>query len=190
MRYFGVTQCWRRMKDVRSLWLLALAIGVAMPVAAHAQTQVSAYVNFGATLLTDPTASHTLYGTNAGVSFDLMSAPKVSLGMDFRGGFAEEAGGSGASFTSGLLGPKVSTRIKRFKPYGEFLIGFARYNDGLGNPASKTTDTDVALNAGVDMGLTKHIDWRVFEYGWSKFLGLGGELNPRSYSTGIVVHFP
>jgi hypothetical protein len=177
-----------RLKEVRPLrWVLLLAMAMAMPAAAHAQ---SFYVDYSATRLTDLSGNvHSLYGPTGGATFNLLSLPKLTIGMDFRGGFQEESGVTGSSFTSFQIGPKLSTSIKRVKPFGEFLIGFARYNDGLNNPTSKSTDSDLALDGGVDIRITRHFDWRLIDYTWSKYLGLGEELDPRTYSTGLVVHF-
>lgn len=191
MSYFGIIKGLGSMKKGRGfVWLLVLAMGAAMPVAAQAQ-QMSVYVNFSATRLTDTSsATHTLYGPTAGLTYTVGAVPKiVSLGVDLRGGYATGTGTNGGSFTNLLFGPKVATHVKRVKPYGEFLIGFARYNDGLNTPTSKTTDSQIMLNAGVDFAVAKHLDWRVVEYSWSKYLALNGEINPTAYSTGVVLHF-
>jgi hypothetical protein len=87
------------------------------------------------------------------------------------------------------LGPKIGfTLHKNYGIYGEFLVGFARYNDGLGNPASASTDSQIQLNAGIDRRVTPRLDWRVFEYGYQQYYGLGGEYNPKTFSTGVVLY--
>ena len=68
-------------------------------------------------------------------------------------------------------------------------MGFARFNNNVPSAPNNTTDSEVELNAGVDFPVRKHIDWRVFEYSWGKYLADSGEFNPRTYSTGIVFHF-
>ena len=172
------------------LWLLVLVLGVAAPLAAHAQS-TSVYLAFDATRInTDgQTNSRTLFGPVGGLVFNLHSGHKYDLGVDMRGFFTQEIGDGSAIFGGVLAGPKVTTHIKRTKPYGEFLIGFGRYKNGSSTFPINTTDMDVALNAGLDFELKKHFDWRVVEYSWQKYLGLSGEFNPRGYSTGIVFHY-
>jgi len=169
--------------------IVVVAMLVMLPKTAHAQASV--YVDYGATMInTDQqTISRTLYGPIGGMIFNLATMHKVDLSADLRGSFLEQSGANGASLAGFVVGPRVATHIKRAKPYGEFLMGFARYNNNAAVSPESTTDSEVELNAGVDFTIVKHIDWRVFEYSWAKYLADSGEFNPRTYSTGVVYHF-
>ena len=165
--------------------LITLGFGFLAPGTARAQ--LSLYANFSATRLTDLTASRVLYGPTVGVILDAKSLPRMNLGVDFRGSFV---GSNGARLDGILIGPRVATHIRKFKPYGEFLIGFARYNNGGNIAGSANTDSEIELNAGLDYKVTKHFDWRVVDYSYGKYFGFGGNFNPREYSTGVVFHLP
>jgi outer membrane protein with beta-barrel domain len=172
-----------------ALGVVAVAMLAMLPTAVHAQTSV--YLDYGATMMnTDQqTIPRQLFGPIGGLEVNLRSTHHVDLGADFRGSYLQESGANAASMTAFVLGPRLATHYKRVKPYGEFMMGFARYNNN--NPAipNATTDSEVELNAGVDYAIKKHFDWRVFEYSWAKYLADSGEFNPRTYSTGVVFHF-
>ena len=74
-------------------------------------------------------------------------------------------------------------RIKHFEPYVGFLIGFARYNDGVGHA---TTDAQLAVNAGVTRAIRGRFGWHIFEYGYKQYYALGGQFNPKTFSTGLT----
>ena len=86
------------------------------------------------------------------------------------------------------VGPKVGFVIKRAEPYAELRVGFARYNDGLGNQNSGTTDNQVDGAFGLDYRLTQRFDLRVFEFDYKRYGANNGEFNPKVFSTGIVYH--
>jgi hypothetical protein len=109
---------------------------------------------------------------------------RLKFSGDLRGGFY-----GGSMRLDGLaIGPKVALPVRKYEAYGEFLVGFARYNNGLNQPASSSTDAQIELNFGLDRSITKRLDWRVFEFGYEQYYGLGGEFNPKTFSTGIVAH--
>ncbi len=169
--------------------LVAIAMLAMTTKAAHAQASV--YLDYGATMMTtdNQTISRILYGPIGGLMFNVRSGHNIDLGGDIRGSYLQQSGANAASLTGLVLGPRLATHIKRAKPYGEFLMGFARFNNNVPSAPNNTTDSEVELNAGVDFPVRKHIDWRVFEYSWGKYLADSGEFNPRTYSTGIVFHF-
>jgi len=179
---------WRNRSVQRAaLALFAFAVMCAVP----ARAQVGVYVNYTATQISDRTinTTRTLYGPTAGLTYDAFDMGPISFAADFRGSYGIQSGANGASLATIQFGPRLGFKVKRLRPYGEFLIGFARYNDGYNKTNSKTTDAQYTLGAGVDWGLTKHVSWRVIDYDWSKNMANSGELNPRAYSTGIVFRF-
>lgn len=164
--------------------LVALFVVGFVPKTAH--SQVSFYADFSASKLTNSAGTNYLYGPTVGGSIDFVPLGPVKVGADIRGSFV---GGGGKRLDGVVVGPRVSLHVKplNLKPYGEFMFGFARYNDGAGNAS---TDSQIQVNMGVDHQVAKLIDWRVFEYGYSQYYGQNGQYNPKTFSTGVVFRLP
>jgi hypothetical protein len=75
--------------------------------------------------------------------------------------------------------------VKKLEAYAELLVGFARYDNGAG---AASTDAQTEANFGLDVKGRGMLDWRIFEFGYQQYYGLGGEFNPKTFSTGVVVH--
>ena len=149
-----------------------------------AVSQVSAYVEFSASKLTNLVQTNVLYGPTLGITAELTHGRHFRLGGDVRG----EIYGTKQRLDAAALGPRATVSLRRYEGYGEFLIGFGRYNDGLGNVSSATTDSLIEIDGGIDRTITSRISWRIFEYGYKQFYGLGGQFNPKTFSTGLVFH--
>jgi len=166
-------------------WLLgfALAVGVAGP----AFSQVSVYADFSASKLTgglvNPT-TNVLYGPTFGLTAQLGSTAHLKFYGDLRVGDY----GGGTRLDEIGIGPKVGLAVRKYEVYGEFLVGFGRYNNGQNAGASSSTDSQIEINFGLDRRLKGRLDWRVFEYGYEQYYGLGGAYNPKTFSTGVVLH--
>ena len=145
----------------------------------RAQAQSSAYVDITAAKFTNPLGTNYLYGPTFGVSSRVVSGKRIVLSFDARG----QVLGTSQKYDSIAIGPRAQVRFKGLNPYGEFLVGFARYNDGAGNA---TTDAEINLNSGIEHVIKGPISWRIFEFGYKQYYGLGGQFNPKSFSTGIV----
>ena len=159
--------------------VLLIAVALLCAQVWKAQAQTSFYVDLTATKFTNLVATNYLYGTTFGVSGYLVGSKRIVLGYDARG----QVLGTSQKYDSVAVGPRASVRVKGLKTYGEFLVGFARYNDGAGN---STTDAEIDFNAGIEKTIKGPISWRVFEYGYKQFYAYGGEYNPKSFSTGVV----
>lgn len=167
-------------------WLLVFALALA--VVRPASSQVAAYVDFSASKLTGgltTVTTNVLYGPTIGLTAQVGSKAHLKLYADIRGGLY----GSGQKLDELGLGPKVGLDFKKFEAYGEFLVGFGRYNDGKGNAASATTDSQIEINFGLDRRLSERLDWRLIEFGYEQYYALGGVYNPKTFSTGVVMHF-
>lgn len=164
------------------LWVV-LGVALAGPLAAGAQ--VSVYAEFGASKLTDLTDTRYFYGPTVGASVQLLAGHHLTFGGDVRGSFL----GGGNRLDQISVGPRITLPTKRVEPYAELLVGFARYNDGLGTAVSSSTDAEIQVVAGLDHRVTKHFDWRVFEFAYEQYYGLFGAYNPKTFSTGVVYHF-
>ncbi len=153
----------------------------AMP-AAFSQAKI--YATVSASKLTNLVGTNVLYGPTIGISANVARRGGLDLSLDVRASFA-----GGSMRLDGVeLGPNVGFHIRRYVVYGGALVGFARYNDGLGNPASASTDSQIDVIAGVDRRVSDRLDWRVFDYDYKQYYGLGGQFNPKTFSTGVVVH--
>ncbi len=167
---------------MRFRWLIMCVLGAALVKPAAAQ--VSAYVDLSASKLTNLVGTNVLYGPTIGLTAQVANKAHLKLYADIRGEFL-----GGSNRLDGLaLGPKLGLPIKKFEAYAEILVGFARYNDGLGKPASATTDAQTEVNFGLDRRVSQRLDWRVFDYGYTQYYALGGQFNPKTFSTGVVVH--
>lgn len=155
-------------------------------LAAHAQTAV--YAEYGASWYGIPNLS-VQSGPTFGVYYDPLGVPLVRAGLDARASFM----GSGSETEdTGLIGPRVQIKphILPLMPYGEALIGVAHVDVGQGIAHTQGNQFTWALNAGVDLTVLPHIDWRVVDYTYG---GIPGNLlnsNPNTVSTGLVVRLP
>jgi hypothetical protein len=157
---------------------------VGLALVKPASSQVAVYADFSASKLTGGLTSTTtnfLYGPTIGLTALVGTKKNINLSGDLRTGFY----GNGSRLSEISVGPKVGLDVKRFEAYTEILVGFARYNDGAGNAS---TDAQTEVNFGLDMQGKGRLDWRVFEFGYEQYYGLGGEFNPKTFSTGVVVH--
>jgi hypothetical protein len=116
--------------------------------------------------------------------------PWVGLVADVDGHYGSQTfNGINANIAAhnALFGPRVSVQIKRFRPFGEFLVGVGHISRSHG-----ISDSDTSFADGVGGGL----DYRVFgpvtirgQLDWinTRFYGQGQ--NGVRFSTGIAVHF-
>ena len=167
--------------------LVCLVAGFLIPGTAH--SQVSFYGDFSASKLTYQSNTNVLYGPTIGVFIDLKNLGPVNFSGDIRGSFV---GASGVRLDGLVVGPRLATSVKflKLKPYAEFMVGFARYNNGQNVVASASTDAEIQINGGIDRPIAKLFDWRVFEYSYAQYYGLGGQYNPKTFSSGVVFHLP
>ena len=164
--------------------VLALALAASWMGAATAHGQVSVYADLSASKLTNLANTYVLVGPTVGVSFNLLDALHLHLGGDLRSSFL----GGSQRLDSFVAGPKASFHYRGFDPYAEFLVGFGRYNDGLGHNNSGTSDGLLEVNAGFDRKIAQQFDLRIFEFGYAQYYALGGQFNPKTFSTGVVYH--
>jgi hypothetical protein len=170
--------------DMKRGWLglLLLVVGLRAPLAAHAQ--VSAYGEFSGTYLHNLVTDYTLYGATTGVLIQGPSMKRFVLSADIQGRFV---GSNGRRMDGVTVGPRFSIDLHRLKisPYAEFMIGFARYNNGAG---LATTDGTFQVNGGAAKRVSPRWDV-VLDYSYSQFYEGGGEFNPKTVSLGAVYHF-
>ena len=166
---------------MKIVWLLVFMLGVA--VARPASAQISVYADFSASKLTGgitTTTTTVLYGPTIGLTAQLASKKRMRVYGDVRTGYYS----NGVHFTEAAIGPKLGLEMKKFEAYGEVLVGFGRYDNGGAN----STDAQTEANFGLDLKGSGMLDWRVFEFGYQQYYGMGGEFNPKTFSTGVVVH--
>jgi hypothetical protein len=165
-------------------------LGIGMIAAQPAFAQVSAYVDFSAAKFSSDfgpqePGTHFLYGPRVGLSAAVAKLHGITLAGDVHGDFL---GGSGLRYDGVAVGPKLSFRVKKFEPYADIAVGFARFNDGKNTKSSSTTDAELQFSGGIDHAIAKRFDWRIFEFGYTQYYANGGIYNPKSFNTGIVFH--
>jgi hypothetical protein len=163
--------------------LLLVAVGFAMPSVSHGQASV--YGEFSATRLFGSNHQSYLYGGTTGILIDGPQVfHKLIVAADVQGRFV---GSNGEHLDGVAIGPRFTLPLHRAKlnPYGEFMVGFARYNDGHGTSSS---DYEFQVNTGVARPVSPHLD-AVFEYSYSQFGYNGGQFNPKTFSGGMIFHF-
>ena len=163
---------------------------VALVLASNmAHSQVSFYGDFSASKLTYQSNTNVLYGPTIGAFVNIADLKIVKFSGDIRATFT---GSSGVRLDGVVVGPRFERDLKflKLKPYAEFMVGFARYNNGLNQVASSSSDSQIQINGGVDRPIAKLFDWRVFEYSYMQYYGLSGQYNPKTFSTGVVFHLP
>jgi len=168
-------------------WLILLVLaGVVAP--RHASAQAELYGQFSVSDLKNLAYTDLLYGATTGV---LVDGPTlfhhVVLSADVQGRFVRK---TNEQMNGVTVGPRFSLPLKKhgLTPYGEFLIGFARFNSTYNFIPGPTTDSTIQLNAGVAKQITPRWDASV-DYSYAEYFAFGGEYNPKTFSVGAVFHF-
>jgi hypothetical protein len=170
----------------RSWMVLLLLVGVAVPAASHAQVSAYGEVSAAKYFALSPATQDYLYGATTGV---LIDGPhlghRVLLTADIQGRFV--GGGNGKRSDSVSVGPRFWFPLHhgRISPFAEFLVGFSRFNNGLG---TSSTDSMIQINGGVAKQLTPRLD-AVADYSYAQFYYGGGAYNPKTFSLGVIYHF-
>jgi opacity protein-like surface antigen len=129
-----------------------------------------------------------LYGFTGGLIVDGPTWHHMTISADIQTRTVRK---SGESLTGAGAGPRFSFPLKHgFTPYGEFLVGFARYNNSIYTyePMGSTTDGQIQVNGGVAKKVSPRWDISA-DYSYSQYYALGGEYNPKSFSVGAIFHF-
>jgi len=162
--------------------IVLLLTTLAMPRASHAQAAV--YGEFSISDLHNAFTTNLLYGATTGVLIDGPTFHHVVLSGDIQGRFVRK---SGESLNGINIGPRFSIMMKHgIVPYGEFMVGFARYNDPTNQGV--TTDSTMQVNTGVGKRVSPRFDL-VADYSYSQYYALDGEFNPKTFSIGTIFHF-
>jgi len=161
--------------------LVAISLVAARPAAA----QVSAYADFTTDRFTNNGGTSYLFGPTIGLTATLVPLSHLSVGADLRASLM-----GGKQRLDGIaIGPVFAFSSNNVKPYAEILVGFARYNDGLGTSTSASTNSELDIIGGIDAHLKGHLDWRVVEFAYQQYFAIGTQVVPVSLSTGIVYRF-
>ncbi len=172
-----------------ALYLVGLVMfAVAWPPAG---AQAALYGEFSVSDLHNVVSTDYLYGGTAGLLYDGPTLFKHLLASaDIQGRFLRKSQATplNAELYNGVsIGPRFSFPLKHgFSPFGEFLVGFARYDSGAVH--GSTTDATIQINGGVAKRLTPRFD-AVADFSYAQYYGLGGQYNPKTYSVGGIFHF-
>jgi hypothetical protein len=171
---------------------LAGVLSLGVPAASRAHAQAAVYGEFSGSDFHNLVSTNVFYGGSAGVLFDGPTIFKhVLVTGNLQGRFLRHSDGStyfGRELYNGItIGPRFSVPLKHgISPYGEFMIGFARYDSGAIGGSS--TDGTMEINGGVTKVLTPRWD-AVAEFSYAQYYGLGGQFNPKTGSLGAIYHF-
>jgi len=174
-------------KEMKHGWLVLLLLVVTI-TPGKANAQASVYGQFSVSDLTNLTSTDLLYGATTGFVVDGPTWHHMVISADIQGRFVRK---SGESLNGVAAGPRFSYPLKKHGliPYGEFLVGFARYNSNyVQNQMLATTDSQIQVNAGVAKRLTPRWDVSV-DYSYSQYYAFGGEYNPKTFGVGAIYHF-
>jgi opacity protein-like surface antigen len=87
-----------------------------------------------------------------------------------------------------LFGPRLSFRLKRFRPFAEVIVGASHYHQATSLVSASYTSFAYAFGGGVDYPLTRLLEWRIqFDALQTRFSS-SSQTDLRA-STGLVVHF-
>jgi hypothetical protein len=159
---------------------------LAMPQSSRAQ--VAVYIEGTASDLQQGPGGNYLYGGTLGMLYDGPRVFKVAvLSADIQARYVTN---SGERLIGTTVGPRVSFPNKKLRltPYGEFMVGFARYRDSSAAGALNTTDNQWQANAGALRRLNSRLDLMV-DYDYSQYGAEGGKYNPKNFNAGIAFHF-
>jgi hypothetical protein len=179
----------RRHWAVVLLWMTLMFI--ALTGAAWAQIPTSGNVFFGYSYEHTPIVTADTTNMNGwDASLEGKFLPWIGLVADIDGHYGNhDYSGTSAPVTShnALFGPRVSVSVKRFRPFGEFLVGVSHVTRGNG-----FSDSDTSFANAVGGGL----DYRVFgpftvrgQLDWVSTRFYGNTQNGVRFSTGIALHF-
>jgi len=171
------------LKFVFRCMLLLMLSGVML--APRAQAQAAIYGEFSGEELTNLVGTNYAFGATTGVLVDVSTLHRIVVTADIQGRFMND---SVEKLDGVVLGPRFELPIKRGKltPYGEFMIGFLRYNKA--SMQISTTDSTFQINGGVAKQMSPHWD-AVLEYSYAQYFALGGAYNPKTFSVGAIYHF-
>ena len=166
--------------------LLGVSVGV------RAQTGV--YAEFtGAKLSSANTAW--MFGPTFGLYHD-HGLGLVALGFDVRGSVlgrgATNGAGSDESLDTLQVGVRgaVTPHVLPIKPYAELLGGLGHLKTVQGSATTSTNKFSYQVLGGVDFTIFPRLDWRVVEFSYERFQGLGDGYAPKQLSTGLVFRLP
>lgn len=161
-----------------------MALVALSPAALRAQAGV--YGEFSVGKFQNLVNDNLLYGVTTGLVVD---GPKMGghfqLAGDLQGRFLHK---SNFDFDGLTIGPRAYLSLHHgWRPYAEFMVGFARINSAQ-DYSSASTDSTIQVNGGLSKRLNAHWDG-VAEYSYSQFYAFGGEYNPKTFSVGAVYYF-
>ncbi len=174
---------------MRKLWFFVLLLALAS--AARAQIPTKGNVFFGysydrTSIVSDDTSN--LNGWEATLEGKFL--PWIGVVVDVDGHYgSHNFGGTSADVTAHnvLFGPRVSVQVKRFRPFGEFLVGVGHISRSNG-----ISDSDTSFANAVGGGL----DYRIFgpvtlrgQLDWVNTHFYSDSQNGVRFSTGVAVHF-
>jgi hypothetical protein len=170
---------------------LAVAV-IALTFVSQAHAQWAIYMGASGAKLHIPNTTQ-LYGSTFGFYRDIPEG-KFDLGFDFRGSLLF-GGNVAGQYTDqrldyGLLGARASLPQNKYRvtPYVEGLVGTSYVRGGLGLVRENNSSGALQALGGLDVKITKSIDWRAAEFSYSRIKGQLYAVHPDVLTTGVVFH--
>lgn len=168
-------------KLIRLLPCLLLALPT---ISLHAQARAAVYGTIGRENSGVVHEPWTLGGT-IGAYADYSNTGPIALAADLRADLS-------SNIKSILIGPRVAFHAPAFpiKPYAEFLVGRASFNNShLGFGIKLPSQFTARYVFGADVTILPHIDWRAIDYSAALNASAGNGGYAKTVSTGLVVRF-
>jgi outer membrane protein OmpA-like peptidoglycan-associated protein/opacity protein-like surface antigen len=122
----------------------------------------------------------------------------LRIAGEFTGGHRDKISplGQGLTLTTFTAGPQISHRFRRFRPYGEVLVGGAHGSDSYfpSQTSSSTSASSFAISTGggLDYKLNPRVSVRAFDVQYLRTTfpnGMNNEQNQLMMGAGLVVKF-
>jgi len=175
---------------MKRVWVL-ISMAVALCGSASAQVPTKGNVFFGYSYDRTPVVTNDTINSNGwDASLEGKIFPFVGLVVDIDGHYGSGTfSGIGADVAAHnfLFGPRLSAQVKRFRPFGEFLIGAGHISRSNGISDSDTSFVN-AVGGGLDYRIAGPVSIRG-QLDWIETRFYGQTQNGVRFNTGIAIHF-
>jgi hypothetical protein len=179
------------MQRWRTVLFLTVFLMATLATTALAQIPTKGNAFFGYSYDRTPIAANDTTSLNGwDASLEGKFLPWIGLVLDVDGHYGNHNfSGTTADLTAHnvLFGPRVSVQVRRFRPFGEFLVGVGHVSRTNGISDSDTSFAD-AVGGGLDYRIVGPLAARA-QLDWINTRFYGEGQNGVRFSTGIALHF-
>jgi hypothetical protein len=179
------------MQRWRTVLFLTLFLMAILATTALAQIPTKGNAFFGYSYDRTPIAANDTTSLNGwDASLEGKFLPWIGLVLDVDGHYGNHNFSSTTADLTAhnvLFGPRVSVQVRRFRPFGEFLVGVGHVSRTNGISDSDTSFAD-AVGGGLDYRIVGPLAARA-QLDWINTRFYGEGQNGVRFSTGIALHF-